>query len=285
MWLPHLRLSWPCPHPPARPPNRSLPARAARAAPAHRARAPAPRAAAAAAAAAAAVPTVADTKAAFTRAYPRPLPSVYSTVVQELLVQMHLYKCNVDYRYSAVAALGLVSTFDQLLDGMAAADREAIFTAWVSALGDDPARWRADAAALEEWARGAGAPAAVAPGGVGAGPQALAAAADAFKSGEFLYTKFFAVGLFRLLELAGGKDPKALAALVEALGAPAERVSADLLTYKGVLSKMASAKAMMAEFLEREKKKTAERLAEKEAKAAARAAKAAEPAAAPAAAE
>ena len=36
--------------------------------------------------------------------------------------------------------------------------------------------------------------------------------------GRFLYTKFFAVGLFRLVELTGSKDPKSLAGLVKALG-------------------------------------------------------------------
>jgi Thylakoid formation protein len=32
----------------------------------------------------------------------------------------------------------------------------------------------------------------------------LASVADRAKNGEFLYTKFFAIGLFRLLELTGG---------------------------------------------------------------------------------
>lgn len=120
--------------------------------------------------------------------------------------------------------------------------------------------------------------------------------------GKFLYTKFFAVGLFRLVELtgagrrrraarhacscergraegqatvarrrwppppvgtstlsptpppcpttppprpAGSKDPKTLTGLVKALGLSQERVNADLMTYKGVLSKLESAKEIM----------------------------------------
>lgn len=75
--------------------------------------------------------------------------------------------------------------------------------------------------------------------------RALAGVAAATASSSFLYTKFFAVGLFRLLELAGAKDPKTLGGLVTSLGVPQERVNADLLTYKGVLSKLAAAKEIM----------------------------------------
>lgn len=221
----------------------------------------------------------------------------------------------------------------------------------------------ADAAAIEEWARGqsaitpdaagdaqqqamakvaaaaaevrAAAPAAAC-GCVGAGPGAQGGQGDALppsasstqsihqptnqsvpphpsilpplRQGKFLYTKFFAVGLFRLIELTGSKDPKSLTALVQALNlvswqarraacwrcmrcctprqgfagarrpclttpsgpptaAPSgpcahrarpapparpacapqsqERVNADLMTYKGVLSKLEAAKEIM----------------------------------------
>jgi photosystem II biogenesis protein Psp29 len=215
-------------------------------------------------------PTVSDTKAAFTRAFSRPLPGIYSTVLQELLVQQHLFRFNKTYQYNEVAALGVVSVFDQVLEGLPEAERGAVFDAYISSLQEDPKRYRADAEKLEAWARGAGGPDAITPAADGAeGQQALQRVADAVAAGNFLYTKFLAVGIFRLLELAGGKDPKALASLVAALGVPADRVNADLLTYKGVLSKLQAAKDLMAEFIAREKKKAAERAAAKEAAAAA----------------
>jgi hypothetical protein len=68
-----------------------------------------------------------------------------------------------------------------------------------------------------------------------------------------------------MLELAGAKDPKALGGLVEGVGIPQERVNADLVTYKNILSKLKAAKEIMKEFVEREKRKQAERAAEKEA--------------------
>ena len=57
-------------------------------------------------AAAFAPPTVSDTKAAFYAAYPKPLPALYTPVVQELLVQHHLVKFNVAYQYDQVRERG-----------------------------------------------------------------------------------------------------------------------------------------------------------------------------------
>ncbi|KAL4513587.1 hypothetical protein Ndes2526A_g07543 [Nannochloris sp. 'desiccata'] len=181
------------------------------------------------------------------------------TVIQELLVQQHLFRWNKNYKYSEVTALGVCSIFDQVLAGLPDGERDEVFTAFITALQEDPKQYRADASKLEEWARGAS-PEAVTPNADGSeGQKVLAKVAEACKANSFLYTKFFAIGLFRMLELAGGKDPKALGAVVAALGIPQERVNADLLTYKGVLSKLKAAKEIMKEFIEREKRKTAER--------------------------
>merc|ERR1711869_48952 len=76
------------------------------------------------------------------------------------------------------------------------------------------------------------------------------------------YTKYMAIGLFRLLELGKATDPESLKAMVEALNLDLEKVQTDLLTYKNILSKMAKGKELMEEVLQRERKKTAERLVE-----------------------
>lgn len=47
-------------------------------------------------------PTVADTKKQFSEAYARPIPAIYNTVVQELLVQQHFIRYSVNYKYNAV---------------------------------------------------------------------------------------------------------------------------------------------------------------------------------------
>ena len=232
-------------------------------------RAPLPRRSAVAVVAqAASIPTVADAKQKFMKSFDKPLPSIYSTVVFELLVQQHLYRWNADYTYTPVMALGICSVFDQVLQGLPDAERESVFNAYIRALEEDPAQYRADAARLEEWASAAGSAEALVPAAEGNDCQKMMAdISDMVKNGKFLYTKFFAVGLFRMLELAGGKDPKALGTLVDGLGIPLERVNADLVTYKGILSKLQAAKEIMKEFIEREKKKAAEREAAKKSEA------------------
>eukprot|EP00884_Botryococcus_braunii_P016138 jgi/Botrbrau1/3207/Bobra.37_2s0037.1 len=197
-------------------------------------------------------PTVSDTKAKFYQGYRKPVPSIYNTVVQELLVQQHLIRYNKNYRYDPVFGLGFVSTFDQVLDGLPVEEQTNVFDAYIRALDEDPNKYRGDAQRLETWAKGLGSSEGLVPNASGDDIQReLAGIAAAGKEGKFFYSKFFAIGLFRLLELTGAKDPKALEALVTALNVPASAVNRDLLTYKNVLSKLAAAKELMREVFER----------------------------------
>jgi len=207
--------------------------------------------------------TVSDTKAKFLEKYPYPIPSVWSTIVSELLVQAHFTKYNRKYEYNALSSLGFVSVFDQLFEGFPdEAQKAKIFEAFLSALGEDAAKTRADAEKL-----GAFAASTEGVDGLKANPlfatMATQAAAD-----KLLYTKYIAIGMFRMLELAKATDPKALESLAGAGGVDLKKVNSDLAMYKGLLSKLAAAKELQAEFLEREKRKTAERLAKKAEKAA-----------------
>lgn len=224
-------------------------------------------------AAAWAPPTVADTKRAFLDKYDRPIPGLYSTVVNELLVQQHLIRFNKQYQYDEIFALGFVSVYDQIAEGLDESVRGPIFEAYIDALQEDPKKYRADAEALESWATGLTGSEDVKPDAAGTmGQQVLAKVAERVTNGEFAYSKFFAIGLFRLLELTGAKDPKALGAVVAAVGVRQDMVNRDLMTYKGVLSKMAAAKELMEEYMKREQRKAAERAAEKAEKAGATAA-------------
>lgn len=215
-------------------------------------------------------PSVADTKKAFLAKYNKPIPGIYSSVVNELIVQQHLIRYNIKYEYDEVFALGFVSVYDQIAEGLPEGLRAPIFEAYIEALEEDPKKYRQDAAALEAWAQGLSGPADVAPDAAGTlGQQVLAKVAQRTEAGKFCYSKFFAIGLFRLLELTGAKDPKALGALVTAVGVRQDAVNRDLMTYKGVLSKLSAAKELQQEYTARERKKTAEREAAKAAAAAA----------------
>lgn len=89
------------------------------------------------------MPTVAETKSKFLSAYKRPIPSIYNTVLQELIVQQHLMRYKRTYRYDAVFALGFVTVFDQLMEGYPSdEDREAIFQSYIRALEEDPEKYR-----------------------------------------------------------------------------------------------------------------------------------------------
>ncbi|TQD92344.1 hypothetical protein C1H46_022055 [Malus baccata] len=185
-------------------------------------------------------PTVADTKLKFLKAYKRPIPSVYNSVLQELIVQQHLMKYKRTYRYDPVFALGFVTVYDQLMDGYPSDDdREAIFQAYIKALNEDPEQYRdlfslfsavlnylkcsnvislnakhyrTDAQKLEEWARAQTSSSLVEfPSREGEVEAALKDIAErAAGKGSFSYSRFFAIGLFRLLEVAKATEPTVL---------------------------------------------------------------------------
>ena len=219
---------------------------------------------------AASVPTVSETKRAFLENNPKPLPGLYTPIVNELLVQQHLIVFNKRYTHDPVSALGLLSVWDGVMEGAPNLDSEAVLQGLLKSLQRDPTEYRADATRLEAWAAGKSGVEGILPAAGGDEvQQELAAMAERHAKGEFLYTKYLAIGLFRLLELGKATDPESLKALVLALNLDVDKVQSDLLTYKNILSKMAKGKELMEEVLARERKKTAERLAEKEKAAAA----------------
>lgn len=190
------------------------------------------------------------------------MPGMYNTVVQELLVQQHLQRYNKNYVYNGLQALGVMSVFDQVLD--AYDDKDALLDAYLKALQENSADYRRDAAALEEWATGLGSADEITCDADGSlGQKILAEVQAKVAADQFHYTNFAAVGIFRILELAKCTDPEALKRVTSELGLKTEKVTRDLATYKGILSKLNAAKELMKEYLEREKRKTEERLAEK----------------------
>ncbi|XP_042063230.1 protein THYLAKOID FORMATION1, chloroplastic-like [Salvia splendens] len=210
------------------------------------------------------VPTVSQTKLNFLKAYKRPIPSIYNTVLQELIVQQHLTKYKKSFRYDPVFALGFVTVYDRLMEGYPSdEDRQAIFEAYVRALNDDPTQFRADAQKVEEWAKTQS-------------PSSLVEFASrdgeiegilkdiaerAGTKGGFSYSRFFAVGLFRLLELSNATEPNVLDKLCAGLNVNKKSVDRDLDVYRNLLSKLVQAKELLKEYTEREKKKTEERAA------------------------
>ncbi|KAG9452786.1 hypothetical protein H6P81_005690 [Aristolochia fimbriata] len=215
-----------------------------------------------AASAAADVPTVSETKANFLKAYKRPIPSIYNTVLLELMVQQHLMRYKRTYQYDPVFALGFVTVYDQLMEGYPSnEDRDAIFKAYIEALQEDPEQYRKDAQKLEEWARVQNGESLVAfssrEGQVEGILKDISERAGG--QGNFSYSRFFAIGLFRLLELANAPEPTILDKLCAALNVSKRSVDRDLDVYRNLLSKLVQAKELLKEYVAREKKKREER--------------------------
>nr|GMC76947.1 protein THYLAKOID FORMATION1, chloroplastic [Ipomoea batatas] len=212
------------------------------------------------------VPTVAETKTNFLRAYKRPIPSVYSTVIQELIVQQHLMRYKKSYQYDPVFALGFVTVYDRLMEGYPTEeDKEAIFKAYIKALNEEPEQYRADAQKLEAWARSQDANSLVdfssREGEVESILKDISKRAGSKNS--FSYSRFFAIGLFRLLELSNATDPTILEKLCAALNVNKQSVDRDLDVYRNLLSKLVQAKELLKEYVAREKKKRGERESQK----------------------
>ncbi|KAL2331752.1 hypothetical protein Fmac_019333 [Flemingia macrophylla] len=207
-------------------------------------------------------PTVSETKLNFLKTYKRPIPSIYNNVLQELIVQQHIIRYKRSYRYDPVFALGFVTVYDKLMEGYPSdEDRDAVFQAYINALNEDPKQYRIDARKLEEWARVQN-------------PNSLVEFSSkegevegilkdiserAGRKGEFSYSRFFAVGLFRLLELANATEPTTLDKLCAALSINKRSVDRDLDVYRILLSKLVQAKELLKEYIDREKKKREER--------------------------
>lgn len=110
-----------------------------------------------------------DTKQAFYENFKKPVAPVYNTVIQELLVQQHLVRWNSTYQYDEVCslvlclrgaflhnsvvclnellavqvfALGFVSVFDQIIEGLPGDNAAEIFQAYVKAIQEDPDQYR-----------------------------------------------------------------------------------------------------------------------------------------------
>ena len=207
--------------------------------------------------------TVSDTKQKFLEKFAFPLPALYSNVVNELIVVHHLIKYSPKHQYDKIYALGFVSIYDGIMDSYTG-DKEIVFNSYMEALEEDPVAYRADAEKLTAWASTLSNVDDLTANEAGSEFQKeFSTYATGFEGRTRLYNKFFAIGMFRLLELASSTDPASLEKLAASLSVPLSKVTSDLATYKGMLSKMTAAKELMEEIIAEQRKKTAQREAER----------------------
>lgn len=170
---------------------------------------------------------------------------------------------NSKYKYDPIFALGFISAFDQILEGFEAEAKEDILGAYLKSLDENSAVYKSDSASLEAACKelDGGLDSLLSEDGDVNNmlKKSLKSIAENAKNGEFYYSKFFAIGLFRVLELTGFTDPKALERLVGSIGLNLDFVNRDLKLYKTILTKLSAAREMVKEVTDREKKKAAAR--------------------------
>ncbi|MCS6959155.1 MAG: photosystem II biogenesis protein Psp29 [Pseudanabaenaceae cyanobacterium SKYGB_i_bin29] len=216
------------------------------------------------------VPTVADTKRTFLRAFPHPISAVYRKIIDELLVELHLLTVDTTFRYDCVFALGTVTIFDQFMEGYRG-DVQPLWEALIRSVRLDPQQLRQDAQKLIEL--------------VDSYPQEVQQLLTSLKSTidlspldahwqaiaanpRFKYSRLFAVGLFTLIAKLTPEEAQRTDLLKQACQAlyphwglenshPADRFLRDLDIYRSNLEKVQQTKQMMADLVEAERKKKA----------------------------
>mmetsp|Transcript_16466 Transcript_16466/g.22998 ORF Transcript_16466/g.22998 Transcript_16466/m.22998 type:complete len:312 (-) Transcript_16466:474-1409(-) len=206
-------------------------------------------------------PPVADTVSAFHSRFKYPLPMLFASYISRLITEQHFVRWNRKYQYNPVFALGVCSVFDQVFESLEDEKKKELFEAFILALQESPETYRADQAALEEWAKTKSA-SDIKPDPSGGSVEQVLAEVSA-QSDNFLYNKFFSIGLFRMLELTGAKDPKALESLVTSLNLRMDPVIRDLNYYKSSLSALIQAQELRREAEARAQKKREEAAAKK----------------------
>lgn len=100
-----------------------------------------------------------------------------------------------------------MSAFDQILEGFDSPAKKDIFTAYVKSLDENPDKYRSDASKMETACQelNGNLDDLISDDSKSGNllKSSLISIAENAKNGDFYYTKFFAIGLFRVLELTG----------------------------------------------------------------------------------
>ncbi len=219
------------------------------------------------------VRTLSDTKREFYVHHTRPVNSIFRRVVEELMVEMHLLKVSVDFRYDPIYALGVVTAYDRFLEAYRPEkDRDTIFAALCRSIGDDPHQYRQDAERLQGVAQSLSGEEMInvlttqAPvDGAEDLPGIVSAIANYDK---FKYSRLFAIGLYTLLEKSDPEKVKGetkrqatLKLISDPLKLPLEKMEKDLDLYQTNLEKMEQARSAIEDALKASRKQREKRAA------------------------
>lgn len=214
--------------------------------------------------------TVGEAFAAFTELYGFQINALYKNMVTDIVGQVHLITVNARFVQDPVWSLGILSTLELLLKNYPEAGMfERLTSCLFESCNLDEDRIRADAASLKEWAEGKtkeDVEAALKNGD----DSILGTLSTSIKADEFwMYSKFFGIGLVKLMEMTGvDMDKDEVYPVMEnwmstQLGKSHLTACNDGDLFFRVKEKLDMMETMMKEIEIREKKRMAERLEEK----------------------
>ena len=215
--------------------------------------------------------TVSDSKRAFYAAYPRPINSIYRRVIEELLVEMHLLSVNADFKPDPIYYLGIVTSFERLMQGyQPEPEKEKIFNALCTATDADAQTYKsqagtllslADDKSIDELVEWLGNPTAEEDAGYIVEP--IKAIAD---NENFKYSRPFGIGIYTLLEECDrelvkdiDKRNEKIDAIAEKFKISGEKMKKDLELYQGNLEKMDQLLKVIEDVLEASRKQREKR--------------------------
>jgi len=212
--------------------------------------------------------TVSETKREFHLHHNRPINSIYRRFVEELMVEMHLLNVNADFRYDPIYALGVVTSFEQFMQGYRPEeDKNSIFNAICRSVGVDTQQYRQNAQDVLAASQ------AIAPAELVDKITKLTAESvgdnyflqtleKVHQSANFKYNRPFAIGLYTILNTIDPdvikeeeKRNQVLSQLSEALNLSGEKLLKDLDLYRNNLDKADQLLKVLGETMEAERKK------------------------------
>jgi len=216
------------------------------------------------------VPTVSDAMAVFTTELGGPINTLYRNYLSDLVATTHLSVVDARFKLDGIWCLGFTTVTDVLLRNYPEKDfGEKMVRALATSANLEYENVKGQADETKAWAEGKTAED-VAAALRGEGDSAISKLAKAAKADDYwLYTRFFGIGLIKLMEVTGTEATNDVMQkwVKEDLAKSSQKAEADLDQWNALNSKLVMMETLMKEIEIREKKKMADRLEEKAAAA------------------